>query len=91
MGCTPQAYKPCSCLASKLKKEPGDRDISGLFDGDHIQRVLEPHLAKQTLAGHCSSLSYLREKATICRRELASGGPISHQGLIKPSNYKRIG
>ena len=32
VGCTPQAYTPCSCPASKLKKEPGDRGVSGLFD-----------------------------------------------------------
>ena len=34
MGCLPQAYKPCACPASTLKKEPrvSNRDISGLMD-----------------------------------------------------------
>ena len=35
LGCTPQAYKACTCPASNQKKEPGvnNRDISGLMDG----------------------------------------------------------
>ena len=35
LGCTPQAYTPCACPASRPKKEPGagNRDISGLTDG----------------------------------------------------------
>ena len=34
MGCPPQAYKPCACPASRLKKEPrvSNRDINGLMD-----------------------------------------------------------
>ena len=33
LGCTPQAYKPYSFLASRPKKEPGDsdRDVNGLL------------------------------------------------------------
>ena len=35
MGCTPQAYKACTCPPSRLEKEPGvsNRDIKGLMDG----------------------------------------------------------
>ena len=35
LGCTPQACKPYTCQASRLKREPGvsSRDISGLLDG----------------------------------------------------------
>ena len=34
-GCTPQAYKACTCPVSRLKKEPrvNNRDINGLMDG----------------------------------------------------------
>ena len=33
LGCTPQTYKACTCLASRLKKEAGVsyRDISDLM------------------------------------------------------------
>ena len=48
LGCTLQAYKPCTCPASRLKKEPGvsNRDISGLTDRGilHVwSKVLERH------------------------------------------------
>lgn len=48
LGCIPQACKPCSCPASRLKREPGhsDRDIIGLLDKEtlHIwSKVLEQH------------------------------------------------
>ena len=35
LGCTPQAYKPCTCPASRLKKEPRVtvKDISDFMDG----------------------------------------------------------
>ena len=34
LGCTPRAYKPCTCPASRLKKGPrvGDRAINDLMD-----------------------------------------------------------
>ena len=34
LGCTPQAYKPCTCPASRLKKKPrvSNRDINSLMD-----------------------------------------------------------
>ena len=35
LGCTPQAYKACTCLALRTTKEPrvSNRDINGLMDG----------------------------------------------------------
>lgn len=35
LGCTPQAFKPSTCPASRLKKElrVSDRDINGVMDG----------------------------------------------------------
>ena len=34
LGCTPQDYKPCTCQALRLKKEPrvSNRDINNLMD-----------------------------------------------------------
>ena len=66
LGCTPQACKPCSCPALRLKKEPRDsnRDISGLMDrGSYTSETKGSwsNIPPQQ-GGHGSNLCYSREE-----------------------------
>ena len=89
LGCTPQAGKPCSCLALRPNKQPGDsdRDISGLLDRGSYENRLGAANGEKNTAGF-----------TACRGEGSGGrrrppfigkltrGEFSYQGLIKPYN-----
>ena len=87
-GCMPQACKPCTCPASKLKKEPwgSDRDVNCLMDGGSYTSEARswsdtPHGCGRQWAGHGSSLGSQGKRAiTTYRRELTSGWLIHYQG-----------
>ena len=87
LGCTPQAYKACACLASRPKKEDrvSRREISSLVDGKLtcLRRGPGqcPTMHRDLQAGLGSSLCSCQERSDYqLQGELISAGLPSYQG-----------
>lgn len=88
LGCSLHAYKPCSCPALRLKKEPRDnnRDISGLLDRESYIKGprLMPHW--QTVCRYGNNLLNLWEEAIVYRKNECQVGSSVTRGLNSPTN-----
>ena len=89
LDCTLQVCKPCSCPASRLKKEPrdSDRDINDLLDRGILHKGSgsdTPPCAADGRQDMAAVFNTQGRGGFHLQGELMSGGFISYQGLIKP-------